>query len=986
MADLRHRVPGIGPLLVTDGPAYALVIDDDQLDLGRFDAQVHDARKAFETYGPREAVELLHAALELWRGPVLSGLGGAVLDAAAVAVEDRRLTALEKYYDLRLALSEAAELVSDLRRYVSLYPYQEGFRGQLMLALYRSGRRAEALEEYGRVREQLAEELGIDPGPQLVRVYEAILVETPEAAGPAPTGRAAPAPPAPKPVSTPGVPRTLPCDVADFVGRDAELQLLLAGAQCEDQGTRVVAIDGMGGVGKTSMAVRAAYQLCPAYPDGQLYIDLRGYSPQERPVGVGTALEVLLCALGLPRDRIPDDVADRIALWRATLAGKRVLLLFDNAVDHSVVSQLLPNSRGCLVLVTSRARLTDLDGAEWVHIDVMPPGESETLVAELLGAQRIDADPEAAGEFARLCGHLPLAIRIATARLSNRPRWSVRYLMERLCDEDRKLDELSSGERGVAGTLRLSYQVLSADCRATFRTLSLHPGRDLDIHSTAALLGLSTREAETHLETLLDAHLVQQPDVDLYSFHDLVRSYARSLCAQQSRESRTAAVEQLLTYYLTATEAACEAIFPGRSPRPTGLQASPARLPRLTGVDEAHSWFSRELITLLSTVELAAGTGYDRHAVWLARNVAFYSNARGNLHEFAALSRTAVAAARRLDDAALIGVSLSNLSVACWKLGLQDEGIAAAEEALELAVAHADRHTQAHCEATLGLYGSLQGRFEKALAHLRAAIALERDLGSPRAEAESLTVLSALYEKWGMFTEAAESAERAVSLVRRLGRHETALVALTDLALAHTGLRRYATAEHHLVEARGLCGDDREPGQVALTLALSAELAYRRGETERASAFADRALALSGLSASPLRRARVENMLGAVWEHRQDHATALRLHTQALETARSFGYRVEETYALASMARVAALLGDVEAAAGHRSAAEDLFAELRIPVDRHPSAEPAAIHVLSTASCPAAAPPTSDALPGAGAIVGHGTGRGAAYEVGAAPQ
>ncbi|MGX1477223.1 UNVERIFIED_CONTAM: tetratricopeptide (TPR) repeat protein [Streptomyces canus] len=983
---MRRRIPDIGPLLATDGPGYALVIDEDQLDLGRFDAQVREARKAYETYGPREAVELLHGALELWRGPVLSGLGGPVIDGAVMAVEDRRLTALETYYELRLDLGEAAELVSDLRGYVGLHPYQEGFWGQLMLALHRSGRRAEALAEYGRVREQLAEELGIDPGPQLSRVHEAILAEAPEAAGPALAMPVVPVPPAPKPAAAPGVPRTLPCDVADFVGRDSELQLLLADAGRKDRGARVVAIDGMGGVGKTSLAVRAAYQLRADYPDGQLYIDLRGYSPQERPIGLDTALEVLLCALGLPRDRIPDDVADRTALWHATLAGKHVLLLLDNAVDQSVVSRLLPNSHGCLVLVTSRARLTDLDGAEWVHVDVMPPGESEALVTELLDAQRIDTDSEAAGELARLCGHLPLAIRIATARLSNRPRWSVRYLVERLSDEGRKLDELSSGERGVAGTLRLSYQVLSADCRATFRVLSLHPGRDVDVYSTAALLGLSTREAETHLEKLLDAHLVQQPDVDLYAFHDLVRSYARSMCGQQPGEIRTAAVERLLSYYLTATETACETIFPGRGSRPTGLHVSPALLPRLAGVDEAHAWFSRELITLLSIVDLAAETGHDRHAVWLARNVAFYSNAQGNLHEFAALGRVAVAAARRLGDPKLLGMSLSNLSVACWKLGLQSEGIAAVEEALELAVAHADRHTQAHGEATLGLYASLQGRFEKALAHLRAAIALEHDLGSPRAEAESLTVLSALYEKWGMFKEAAESAERAVSLVRRLGQHETALVALTDLALAHTGLGRYSSAEQHLAEARGLCGDDREPGQVAITLALSAELAYRRGETERASAFADRALALSGLSASPLRRARVESMLGGVWEHRQDYTTALQLHTRALETARSFGYRVEEAYALAGMARVAVRLGAAEVAAGHRSAADELFAELKMPVARRPATEPVVVHALSSVSSFSSAPPAFDALADSGAVVRYDTVRDAACEIGAVPE
>ncbi|MER6264894.1 BTAD domain-containing putative transcriptional regulator [Streptomyces sp900105245] len=934
VADLRRRIPAGGEVIVTDGPGYRVTLRQEQLDLTEFGMLVQAARAAEGEGRPAEAVEALRRALGLWRGPILSGAGGPVIEAAATSFEERRLAAAEHLFELRLGLGESGELVVDLRDFVQSHPLRETLRAQLMLALYRSGRQAEALEEYSRVRELLVEELGVDPGPGLTKVYEGILRESPELAAPAP-------PPAPVHVPAPTVsapadaPCTLPYDLADFTGRERELRELLDCAGRDyARHSRIVALDGMGGSGKTSLAVHAAHSLAGDFPDGQLYIDLRGYTPGEQPVTPGGALDSLLRALGVPGERIPEDLAGRTALWRATITGRRLLLLLDNAADADGVRPLLPTAPGCLVLVTSRARLVDLDSAQWISVDVMSPEECAKLVAETLGEQRYAAEPEAAAELARLCGHLPLALRIATARLRNRPRWTLRYLADRLRDEARRLDELSSGQRSVAATLRLSYQALDQECRTAFRILALHPGGEIDVHAAAALLGTDPRDAEDILEILLDVHLLQQPEIGLYTFHDLVRSFAHSLRAAATEDDDEASVHRLLDYYLTATESACQVMFPGRRRIPTGTDEGPVQAPRFDGRGPAEHWFAREQGALLGMVGLSRRLGRDRHTVLLTRNLAFQLSARGQLEEFRSMGLEAVSAARRLGELPLLGVSLSNLGVACWKLGRFTEAVEIATEGRDVAERLGDLQTLAHSESTLGQLKSLLGNFPQALSHLEKSIAHERKLGASRAEAESLTLLSTLYEQWGRHEEAAAAARRAIVLCDELGRHENKVVALTDLAFAQACLGDDESAEVSLKQARTLCEENRDPGQVALAFALSAEVCHRLGRTEQAVEYGDRALHTVSANVSPLRRAKVENTVGRYLSRRGDHTTALGLHERAHEVASSLDFRIEVAYALSGMARAQAALGRTEEAAGHERSAEELFTAMGVPADR----------------------------------------------------
>ncbi|GGZ16117.1 SARP family transcriptional regulator [Streptomyces inusitatus] len=933
IADLRRRLPSGAKVIVTDGPGYRVIAPSGGLDLLDFDARLQAAAQEMAAGRPAEACAELQGALDLWQGPVLAGAGGPVINRAAAALEERRLAAAERLYELRLGLGVSGELVAGLRELVGSHPLRETLRVQLMLALYRSGRQAEALEEYGKMRELLVDELGVDPGPQLVKLYEGILRKSPELAAPRdgrPTGAEG------APAERQGPVCTLPYGLPDFTGRDKELAGLLRRVRAEgwpdEQSARVVAIDGMGGAGKTSLAVRAAHQLAEIFPDGQLYVDLRGFTPgEESPVSASTALDILLRAIGTPSERIPEDLPGRTATWRSALLGRRMLLLLDNASDAAQILPLLAAPRDCLVLVTSRMRLLDLDGVGWISLGMMPPEDSATLVARTLGPARVAAEPEAAAELAELCGHLPLALRIATARLRNRPRWTVRHLVERLRDESRRMDELSSGERSVAVTLQLSYLTMDDRHRAAFRVLGLHPGAGIDAHSAAALLGTDVRDAEDVLELLLDVHLLQQPELGRYTFHDLVRSFAQSRRGPMTEQTDATAVERLLRYYLTATGLACDVLFPGRTARSTGIPGYQGELPELKDEKSARLWLGREHRGLLAVVDLSDRLGHDRHTGWLVRNLVFHLNAGGYFEEFRALGHLAVLAARRLDDPVLLSISLSSLGVACWKLGCFGEGISVAREGRDIAVRLGDRGAEAHSESTLGLLMSMLGRYAEALPLLERAVALARELGTTHAEAETQTNLSSLYARWGRYAEAAAAARRALELERDTTDPVNETMALTDLAFAQIGLGQYADAEESLKRAREMCDEPLPRGDVALVLALSAEVAHRLGDSDVVPGLAERARTLARSGGTPIRQTKTENILGRLHTAQGQYASAVTLHAHALKVASAISFRSEEASARLGLARAAEGLGDAAAAREHRAAAAELFDLMELP-------------------------------------------------------
>ncbi|HEV7629149.1 MAG TPA: BTAD domain-containing putative transcriptional regulator, partial [Streptomyces sp.] len=465
VAKLRRRLPHGPETIVTDGPGYRALVDAEQLDLLRYQGLLRQARELLETGEAERAAARLREALALWRGPVLSGSGGRVVDAASTALEEQRLTAAEQLYDLRLDAGEAAEITGELRALVGEHPLRETLRSRLMLALYHSGQQAAALEEFARVRGHLADELGIDPGAELTGLHERILRQDPSLARPRRS-------PARAQLPDTGAPHALPFDVPDFSGRASELKWICEAARRAPEGSpTVLAIDGMGGGGKTALAIRAAHHLAEQYPSGRLFVDLHGFTPDHVPLSAFHAQGDLLAAAGIPSNEIPTVPAGRGALWQSYMRGRRMLLVLDNAAASDQVRALIPASSDSLVLITSRPRLTGLDGAEWLSVGALPEVESHELLRNALGAERVESEPEAALELLRLCGGLPLAVRIAAARLANRPRWSVQRLVDRLRDHERRLDELTSEGRGVAGALLLSYQSMPQEQRRAFRLL-----------------------------------------------------------------------------------------------------------------------------------------------------------------------------------------------------------------------------------------------------------------------------------------------------------------------------------------------------------------------------------------------------------------------------------------------------------------------------------------------------------------------------------
>ncbi|MEW1720138.1 BTAD domain-containing putative transcriptional regulator [Streptomyces sp. NPDC093109] len=981
VAELRRRLPGGRDLIVTEGPGYRIAIEPGQLDLTVFSDLLRQARDQAGADLPETAVDTLREALALWRGPVMVGSGGSVITAASAALEDRRLAALELFFELRLGLGEVGELVGDLRDLVAAHPFQEPLCGQLMLALYRSGRQSEALAEYTRMRTLLADELGVDPNKRLIALYEGILRDSPELTAPprrkrtpAPTGtdtgtgtrtddrarhvRQTPArahtssahtssahtssahtSSAPASTTHSAGPSnephrcTLPYDLPDFTGRKRELQQLLSGQDEPDgqPGPRIMAVDGMGGSGKTSLAVRVAHRLADRYPDAHLYLDLRGYTPGELPLQPGAVAEALLRMLDVPGDRIPDDEAGRIALWRTTVTQYRLVLLLDNTIDSSQVQPLLPASADALVLITSRARLIELDGAEWISLGGMPPEDSTALVSRMLGEERTAAEPEAVAELIELCAHLPLALRIVAAKLRNRPRWTVQYLVERLGDETRRLDELRSGTRGVTATLNLTYEGLSPEHRSAFQLLDSHPGAEFDPYCAAALLGTDPGQAEDVLEHLLDTHLMQQFETGRYVFHDLVRSFAkwlRSQAGEDPTEVDQPAVERLLDYYVAATEAVCDLAFPGRAPfvrESDGTPRPPIALPVLRAPGRGRQWLDREEENLLAAVALAQRRALHRHSAELARNVVFQLDSRGRFEEFREVASVAVDSSRELGNQYLLALSLSNLAVADWKLGKFTEGLAAARESLELSVRLKDQRGEAKSTGMLGLLLATLGRFGEAQPHLEQSIALKRQLGTPRAEAESLTNLSSLFEHMGRYTEAAAAAQRSVELNQRIGAQENEIVALTDLALAYLGLGRDDDARTCLDRALGLIDESAPLGDGALVLALSAWVRHGLGEFGQAQTYAEQALKLTGGSCAPIRQAAVWNILGALRHRSGDHTAAWRLHSDAHRIASAVGYRIEVARALTGMTAVRSAQGDAPSAAALREEAAALL-------------------------------------------------------------
>jgi len=555
VAGLRRSFGSAKSMILKDGPGYRLDVPSHDVDAHRFDSLVGQATAAAAENRSAQAVDLLEQALRLWKGPALSGLNGSVLDIIAASLEERRLGATEQLLELRLKGGEAgAVLVPRLGELVSQNPLREDTRRLLMLALLASGRKADALTAYEQGRRLLRDEMGIEPSLQLRRLYEQILRDDPvpllgrrDAPGSAPAAKPRPA----EQVRSTGKPlggrSFLPYHTAHFIGRAEELRSLGAPRPATETALRIVAVDGMAGAGKTTLAVRLAHQLAPNYPDGQLFVDLQGHAPGQEPLAPEIALERMLLDFGLQPEEIPAGLRQRSARWRAEVAERGVLVVLDDVLDVRQIRPLLPGTGKAQVIVTSRRRLVGLDGAVSCSLDLLADADAVELFNRIAGAARVRGQAAAVAEVVALCANLPLAVSIAASRFHRRPAWTLADLIGRLRDDRTRLRELSHGAHDLSALLGASFDHLSAEQRHLVRVLgrTLVAGEEVDAVTAAAVANLPVVAADRLLEELFDLHLLRQSAAGRYHFHELLRQYAASQPAAGPEPGESVAGGQL---------------------------------------------------------------------------------------------------------------------------------------------------------------------------------------------------------------------------------------------------------------------------------------------------------------------------------------------------------------------------------------------------------------------------------------------------------
>jgi tetratricopeptide (TPR) repeat protein len=635
-------------------------------------------RDAARSKDPEAAAAMLGQALALWHGPALADVADITdrLAAEAAGLDEQRLATQADYADAALAAGRHAELAVELAALVAQHPLWERLRGQLMLALYRSGRQGEALACYQEGRQVLRTELGVEPGPELRQLQDKILHADPALAAPSAAARTS---------AGPIVPRQLPAGVRHFVGREPELTQL-DGLLSQDVpgGTVVIsAISGTGGIGKTALALRWGHQVAATFPDGQLYVNLRGYDPGAVPLMPAEAIRGFLDALGVPLAEVPESPDAQAALYRTMLADRRVLILLDNARDPEHVRSLLPASAGCLVIVTSRAEMTGLsitDGAVTIPLGLVSQAEAEAVLAARLGRDRLTAEPAATAELIELCARLPLALAITAARAAASPAVPLASFAAQMSSEHGRLDAFDIGDptTSVRAVFSWSVSLLSDGAARLFRLLGLHPGPDFSAAATGSLAGVPEAEAARLLAELARANLVSEHVPGRYSFHDLLRAYAGEQAATaESAGDRQQAVRRLLDHYLYTARPAGALIFLDDLPLPDLAPLADAAVsPEHTETTlDAISWFRAEHQVLVAATALAEGSGADGYAWQIPCTMTQYFRAVGRTRDWASLDHVALRAATRLGDDRALGRVYFSLGTRCRINGAYDDAI-----------------------------------------------------------------------------------------------------------------------------------------------------------------------------------------------------------------------------------------------------------------------------------------------------------------------
>ncbi|MEU9886319.1 BTAD domain-containing putative transcriptional regulator [Sphaerisporangium sp. NPDC051011] len=885
-------------IISTQSRGYTIRVDEGRLDMRRFEELTSRARRAREAGAADEAVNHYREALALWRGEALEGIDSRPVQAAASRLNEERILTNEDCVQLELDLGRHQQLVGELTRLVEGYPLRERLRGQLMLALYRSGRRAEALQVYRLARETMIEELGIEPNEQLQRLEQAILTADDSLDAPAEV-TSVPAEPPPAP-SFP-VPGLLPNAIADFTGRAKQVdaiqrELALAFEDPSRFAVPVIVIAGKAGIGKTTVAVHAAHAVADRFPFGQLFADLHGgASRQVSPMHV---LERFLRALGVPGNSIPDGLEERAEMYRALLADRRTLIVLDDAAGESHVLPLLPGTRSSAVVITSRSRLAGLAGAIHIDMDIFDTDQSIELLGRIAGTTRVRSEPEAARALAELCGQLPLALRIAGARLSARPHWRIEQLVSRLEDETRRLDELNHGEMGIRASISLTYESVGEEARRLFRRLAILDTGTFSAWNGAALLDRSYDQTADLFDELSDAQLIDTAGGNgvhgMYRFHDLIRVFARErLAAEETPAERKAALERVLRALLFLAEAAHRREYGGdyvqihsdapRWPLPPRLVAAL--------VTEPLPWYERERQLLVSGIRQAAQAGFADLCWDLAISAVTLFESRAYLDDWRETHETALAAARHAGSV----------------------------------------RGQAAMLYSRGSLHITEKRFPEARRDFDEAISLFTDIGDDQGTALVLRNIAFLERMSGHFEEAAAHYERALAMFAGMGDQVASAYVLHNLAQLRLETGDPEGASNLLSEALAL---SREGG----SRRVEAQVLHRMGDTylawqepALAAEIFETALTMVRTIGDPIGEAYSLNGLGLARLRRGETARADEALRHAVRLARSTGDRLAEARSLLGLGELAMACDDAEHAVVHLEQALTLFRSMHAP-------------------------------------------------------
>lgn len=921
----------------TQPPGYVLTLAPDQLDIDQFNALVATGRAHAAAGRNAEAATDLRAALALWRGPALSGIVSAAVEGQSTQLQEQRLTVLEERLDLDLALGRHQELVAELRTLVAGQPLREHLHALLMIALYRCGRQADALEAGRRARAILADQIGVDPGPELQETERAVLtrdpVLIPSSAGSSPAqtpAHAAGQRATVRPART--VPRQLPPSIADFTGRSGQLaEVHSAITRAGDYAMPVVAISGQGGVGKSSLAVRAAHELASEFPDGQLYADLHSSDVDE---GVARQLARFLRALGVPGTAVPDERDERVEMFRTELADRRILVVLEDATDEEQVLSLLPGSPTCAVIVTSRTRLSGLPGAHRIAVDILDAEQSLDLIGELIGVERAAAEPESCAELVRLCAGLPLALRIAGARLTSRPHWRVADLVRRLADVTHRLDEFTHKGLELRSTIALAYHGLDEPARRLFRLAALIQAPDFPGWAAAALLDSTLHQAEDLLESLVEAEVLTATTIadehpPWFRFHDLIRVFGlEQAAAEESQAERRAALGRYLGGWLALSDKAHRREYGGDYTvlRGTAERWTPPEGGHPELIGSPMGWWERERRGLVPAIRQAAAEEFDEACWDLSLTSVTLFEARGYYDDWAETAILAAEVTDRADNTRGRAAADYNLGTYAMAQKRLDDAMESFAAALATFTSLDDVHGQALVQRNIAFISRLRGDTTESANRYALALAGMRAAGDRIGEAHILSSLARLSIDEGDVTAARTTLDEALQICveAKCVRVEAQVTfRLAELHLGCDDLDEARRALHHTLRAVRDLGD--KVGE-AYTLRALGSLRHREGRLEAAHTSLNHAIGLAREVGDRWLEGQALYSIGEVTLARHNGKAAIHHLQEAVGCFAELDAALWHAKALVLLAEVTILVGETSATGDHLRTAEALLA------------------------------------------------------------